>query len=111
MWFVVSSDLVQSTLHDLDPTSLAPLANSVRICQLAVVGQNGPVTTSLLALVEGPPQGVVGALGAATSTGSFGVGKGLALILAVSALLLAAMAMGGHLGAASRRRKNRKDRR
>ena len=76
---------------------------------MAIVGQTGAVITSITALLERPPSGAVAAL-AAVTPGSFGVGKGLALILAVSAFLLAAMVVGGYLGAASRRRKNRQDR-
>jgi hypothetical protein len=62
------------------------------------------------ALLEGSPSGPVDALGAVSTVGSFGVGKGLAVILAAAAFLLAAMVVGGYLGAASRRRKNRQDR-
>jgi hypothetical protein len=71
------------------------------------VGENGPVTTSLLALVAYSAPGAVDAIGSVVIAAPFGVGKSLAVLLAVSAFLLGAMLLGGLLGGASRRRKGR----
>src|SRR4029079_6273339 len=100
----------------LEPTSRSPplckcfLASSPG-CQLSIVGQNGPVTTSLSVLVARSAPGTVDALGPVIGAGPFGVGKTLAVILAASAFLLGAMVVGGHLGDLSRRRKDRRKRR
>ena len=76
-------------------------------CGLAVVRQTRPVTTSLFALVARSTPGTVDALGPVVAAAPFGVGKGLGVLLAASAFLFGAMVLGGYLGAASRRRKNR----
>ena len=77
---------------------------------LTIVGQNGPVTTSLSVLVARSAPGAMDALGPVVAAGPFGVGKSLAVILVASAFLLGAMVVGGHLGDASRRRKSRRKR-
>jgi len=79
-------------------------------CVPTIVGQNGPVTTSLSFLVARSASGAVDALGPVVAAGPFGVGKSLAVILVASAFLLGAMVVGGHLGDASRRRKSRRKR-
>jgi hypothetical protein len=77
---------------------------------LAVLGQNGVVITSLFALAAHSSPGMVDALGPVVAAGPFGVGKSLAVLVAGSAFMLGAMVLGGELGAASRRRKNRNKR-
>ena len=77
------------------------------------MGQTGPVTISLfalIALVTSSAVGTVAELGPVVTAAPFGVGKGMGVLLAASAFLLGAMMLGGHLGAASRRRKNRQKR-
>jgi len=76
-------------------------------CEPAVLGENGSVTISLAALYARSAPGTVDALGPVVTAGPFGVGKSMAVLLAVFAFLLGAMVLGGHLGAASRRRKHR----
>lgn len=77
---------------------------------MAVVGENSPVTTSLLALVAYSAPGTVDAIGPVVTAAPFGVGKSLAVLLVVSAFLLGAMLLGGLLGGASRRRRGRNKR-
>jgi hypothetical protein len=86
------------------------MRRTTRSCEFAVLGQNGVVTTSLLALAAHSAPGTVDALGPVVTAAPFGVGKGIAVLLAVFAFLLGAMVLGGLLGAASRRRKNRSNR-
>jgi hypothetical protein len=76
-------------------------------CELAVLGHNKAVTTTMSVLVPRSTPAAVDALGPVVTAGPFGVGKGLAVLLAISAVLLGAMVLGGYLGAASRRRKDR----
>jgi hypothetical protein len=78
-------------------------------CESAVVEQNGRVKTSLLALLSHSAPGTVDALGPVVTAAPFGVGKSLAVMVAVFAFLLGAMSLGGLLGA-SRRRKGREKR-
>jgi hypothetical protein len=68
------------------------------------------MTSTLHVLVAHSVSGTVDALGPVVTAGPFGVGKSLAVILAISAFLLGAMVAGGRLGETSRRRRNRQKR-
>jgi hypothetical protein len=85
---------------------MAPLELIIQGCELAVVEQNGRVKTSLLALASHSAPGTVDAIGPVVTAAPFGVGKSLAVMLAVFGFLLGAMFLGGLLGS-SRRRKSR----
>jgi hypothetical protein len=87
-----------------------PVRHRPRVASWHSWGRLGRVTTFLSALVARSAPGTVDALGPVVTAGSFGVGKGLAVLIALFAFLLGAMVLGGHLGAASRRRKTRRKR-
>ena len=63
---------------------------------LTIVGQNGPVTTSLSVLVARSAPGAMDALGPVVAAGPFGVGKSLAVILvALGIMFFVARSLGG----------------
>lgn len=63
--------------------------------------------TTVLAMATSTAAGSVEAIGLVDST-SFGVGRTFAVLFVVFVFLLGAMFLGGHLGGASRRRRDKR---
>ena len=64
--------------------------------------------TTLFAWAVSSAPGVVDALGLPISTTSFGPRKAFAVLVVAFAFVLGAMFLGGHLGEASRRRRDKR---